>query len=148
MKIIIGCDHGGFELKEEIKAHLIKRGFEVDDLGIHKNQRVNYPDYGIAVGEKVVATGNPGIVICGTGVGISIAANKVKGVRAACVSEPYSAKLSKMHNNANVLAMGGRVVGPELAKMIVDEWLDAEFEGDRHIERLGIISDYEEKHSK
>jgi ribose 5-phosphate isomerase B len=136
-KIIIGSDHVGLELKPVIMAHLEELGYEVTDVGAYDNTRTDYPIYGQAVGQRVASGEFPlGIAICGTGVGISIAANKVPGVRAACVSEPYSASLSRQHNNSNVLCFGSRVVGSELAKMIVDEWLNAEFQGGRHQRRI------------
>jgi ribose 5-phosphate isomerase B len=145
--IAIGSDHAAFDFKEEIKAYLVKSGYTVKDYGTHDRGSVDYPDYGIAVGEAV-AKGEceRGIIFCGTGVGISISANKVKGIRAVVCSEPYSAKLSIEHNNANILALGARVVGIEVAKMIVDTWLNAKFEGGRHAERIKKISDYENRH--
>lgn len=139
-KIAIGCDHVGYELKPVIIEHLEKRGIEVVDYGTKDNTRTDYPIYGrsvaAAVAEKNV---DGGILICGTGVGISIVANKIKGIRAVVCSEPYSAKLSKEHNDTNILALGARVVGSEMAKMIVDAWLDAEFEGGRHKARVSMI---------
>ncbi len=146
MKIAIGSDHVGSELKPAIIEHLKERGVEVEDFGAYTSESTDYPIYGIKVA-KAVAAGDfdGGILICGTGIGISISANKVKGIRAACCSEPYSAKLSKQHNNANILCFGARVVGMELAKMMVDEWLDAEYEGGRHSRRVQRITDYEEE---
>ena len=136
MKIGIGNDHAAVELKNIISEHLKERGCEVVNFGTDTSESFDYPIAGYKVG-KAVANGDVdlGILICGTGVGISLAANKVEGVRAVVCSEPFSAKLSRMHNNTNVLAFGARVVGSELAKMIVDEWLDAEFEGGRHERR-------------
>lgn len=141
MKIAIGCDHVGFILKDTVINHLKERGITVVDKGTYDESRTNYPIYGRAVAEAV-SKGDVdlGIVFCGTGVGISIAANKVKGVRAVVCSEPYSAKLSREHNNTNVLSFGSRVVGSELAKMIIDNWLDAKFEGGRHSARIEMIS--------
>lgn len=140
-KIVIGSDHAGLDLKPTIIAHLEARGYEVTDVGTNSKDSTDYPIYGKAVGEAVASGEYPlGIAICGTGVGISIAANKVKGIRCACVSEPFSAKLSREHNNTNVLAFGSRVVGSELAKMIVDSWLDAEFQGGRHQRRIAELS--------
>lgn len=145
MKIAIGSDHVGIELKPAIVEHLEELGHEVTDFGHHSGERTDYPIYGIRVAEAVAAGEfDGGILICGTGVGISISANKVKGIRAACCSEPYSAKLSKQHNNSNILCFGARVVGVELAKMMVDEWLNAEYEGGRHSCRVQEISDFEE----
>lgn len=144
MKIAIGGDHVGQLLKPDIIEYLEELGHEVKDFGPYSTDRTDYPKYAEKVGTEVVK-GNfdCGILICGTGVGISIAANKVKGVRAVVCSEPYSAKLSKEHNNTNVLAFGSRVIGLELAKMIVKSWLDAEFEGGRHGNRVGMIEDIE-----
>ena len=141
MKIVIGNDHAAVEMKNEIKAYLESKGIEVLNVGTDTSDSVNYPEYGEKVGRAVVGgEADRGIAICGTGVGISIACNKVRGVRAVCCSEPYSAKLSRMHNDSNVLCFGARVIGPELAKMIVDEWLATEFEGGRHKKRVDMIS--------
>jgi len=146
MKIAIGNDHSAVELKNIIKEHLESKGYEVINLGTDSNESCDYPVYGEKVGRAVVSgEADLGIAICGTGVGISLAANKVKGVRACVCSEPYTAKLSRMHNNSNVLAFGARVVGSELAKMIVDEWLAAEFEGGRHQRRVDLIMAIENK---
>lgn len=145
--IAIGSDHAAFELKEAIKAYLIDCGHQVRDFGACGRQRVDYCDFGFRVGEAVSSGAyEKGIVCCGTGVGISISANKVKGIRAVVCSEPYSAKLSREHNDTNVLALGARVVGVELAKMIVDVWLAAKFEGGRHFDRIRKIADYENAH--
>ena len=146
MKIAMGNDHSAVEMKNIIKEHLISKGYEVMDLGTNSEESCDYPVYGEKVG-RAVASGEAdlGIAICGTGVGISLAANKVKGIRACVCSEPYTAKLSRMHNNSNVLAFGARVVGSELAKMIVDEWLAAEFEGGRHQSRVDLIMTIEGK---
>ena len=146
MKIAMGNDHSAVEMKNIIKEHLISKGYEVMDLGTNSEESCDYPVYGEKVG-RAVASGEAdlGIAICGTGVGISLAANKVRGIRACVCSEPYTAKLSRMHNNSNVLAFGARVVGSELAKMIVDEWLAAEFEGGRHQRRVDLIMAIEGK---
>ena len=140
MKIAIGNDHAAVEMKNEIKAYLESKGHEVINFGIDTVTSCNYPEYGKAVG-KAVASGEAecGVLICGTGIGISMAANKVKGVRAAVCSEPVSARLTKQHNNANIIAFGARIVGIELAKEIVDAYLDAEFEGGRHQTRVDLI---------
>lgn len=145
MKIGIGNDHVAVELKNIIKEHLEQQGHEVVDFGTNSTERFDYPISGYAVG-KAVASGDVdlGVLICGTGVGISLAANKVHSVRACVCSEPYSAKLSREHNNTNIIAFGARVVGSELAKMIVDEWLGAEFQGGRHQRRIDIIAEIEE----
>ncbi|WP_434631420.1 ribose 5-phosphate isomerase B [Thermoanaerobacterium thermosaccharolyticum] len=147
--IAIGSDHGGYELKEAIKKHLDEKGIEYKDFGTFSEESVDYPDFALKVAEAV-ASGEfeRGILLCGTGVGISIAANKVPGIRAANVSDAFSARYSKEHNNANVLCMGGRVVGPGLATLLVDEWLNAEFQGGRHQKRLDKITEIEKKYSK
>ncbi|WKV10238.1 ribose 5-phosphate isomerase B [Thermoanaerobacterium sp. CMT5567-10] len=147
--IAIGSDHGGYELKEAIKKHLDEKGIEYKDFGTFSEESVDYPDYALKIAEAV-ASGQfeKGILLCGTGVGISIAANKVPGIRAAHVSDAFSARYSKEHNNANVLCMGGRVVGPGLAAVLVDEWLNAEFQGGRHQKRLDKITEIEKKYSK
>lgn len=145
MKLVIGNDHVAVGMKEEIKAYLKERGIEVEDVGTNSPERFHYPVSGYRAA-RMVANGEAdgGILICGTGVGISLAANKVKGIRACVCSEPYSARLSKQHNNTNILAFGARVVGIETAKMIVDEWLAAEYEGGRHQTRLDMIREIEE----
>ncbi|MBC9788140.1 ribose 5-phosphate isomerase B [Carnobacterium maltaromaticum] len=144
MKLAIGSDHVGFELKPIIIEYVRELGHEIEDLGTFSSERTDYPQYGKKVAEEV-ASGNfdAGILICGTGVGISISANKVNGIRAVVCSEPYSAKLSKEHNNTNILAFGSRVVGSELAKMIVKEWLNALFEEGRHTHRIEMIHQIE-----
>jgi ribose 5-phosphate isomerase B len=141
MKIAIGCDHVGIILKPTLIEHLEAKGISVIDKGAHGEQRTDYPLYAKAVADAVVSQeADLGILICGSGIGISIAANKVNGIRAVVCSEPYSAKLSRQHNNTNILAFGSRVIGAELAKMIVDEWLNARFEGDRHQKRVEMIA--------
>lgn len=142
MKIAIGNDHVAVEMKNEISAYLKEKGYEVINFGTDSSESCDYPVYGEKVG-RAVAEGRAdlGIAICGTGVGISLAANRVPGVRAVVCSEPYSARLSREHNNTNVLAFGARVVGPELAKMIVDSWLLASFEGGRHERRVKLLDD-------
>ena len=141
MKIGIGSDHGGFQLKEEIRKHLDSKNIEVVDYGTYNMESVDYPDYGEKVARKVVAGEvDLGIVVCGTGIGISIAANKVKGARCALCADTYSARMSRAHNNANMLSLGGRVLGVDLAKDIVDSFLNGEFEGDRHERRVNKIN--------
>lgn len=149
MKIAIGSDHVGFEMKPAIKEYLEELGHEVEDYGPYTDERTDYPIFSKKVSEEVAA-GNydRGILICGTGIGISITANKVRGIRAVVCSEPYSAKLSREHNNTNILAFGSRVVGTELAKMIVKEWLDAEYEGGRHQRRIDMISEIEKENGR
>ena len=146
MKIAMGNDHTAVELKNIIKAFVEEKGYEVLDLGTNSAESCDYPVYGEKVG-RAVAQGEAdlGIVICGTGVGISLAANKVKGIRACVCSEPYTAKLSKMHNNSNVLAFGARVVGSEMAKMITEEWLNAKYEGGRHQRRVDMLAEIENR---
>jgi ribose 5-phosphate isomerase B len=141
MKIAMGNDHTALEMKLKIKAYIESKGYEVMDFGTHTADDCDYPVFGEKVG-RAVAGGDAalGILICGTGVGISLAANRVPGIRAVVCSEPYSAVLSRQHNDTNVLAFGARVIGIELAKMIVDQWLAAEFEGGRHRHRVDMIS--------
>lgn len=141
MKIAIGADHGGYALKEEIVALLKDLGHEVADFGCNCADSVDYPDYALPVAEKV-ASGefDRGILICGTGVGMSIAANKVKGIRCALVHDLFTAKATREHNDSNVLAMGGRIIGPAVAREIVKIWLSTEFEGGRHQNRLNKIA--------
>ena len=146
MKLAIGNDHAAYDMKLEIKAYLESKGHEVVDFGTHSTQSCNYPEFGEAVG-RAVANGDVegGVLICGTGIGISISANKVKGVRAAVCSEPVSAALTKKHNNANIIAFGARIVGIEMAKAIVDAWLDAEYEGGRHQTRIDMMMEIENR---
>lgn len=146
MKIGVASDHVGFELKPSIIEYISSLGYEVIDYGPSNNTRTDYPLYAEKVAEEIIM-GNidKGILICGTGVGISIAANKFKGIRAVVCSEPYSAKLSKEHNDTNILAFGSRVIGIELAKMITFEWLNAVYEGGRHANRVKMIGDIENK---
>ena len=138
--IAIGCDHGGYELKQKILAHLRQRGLEYRDFGCDSTASVDYPVYGKAVAHAV-ASGEceKGIVICSTGIGISIAANKVKGIRCALCSEPLSAEMTRRHNDANMLAMGAGIVGKNLAENIVDTFLNTEFEGGRHEKRIAKL---------
>ena len=139
MKIALGCDHAGIDLKEAIVKSIEKLGHQVVDFGTHDRNSVDYPNYAKLVGEKVAAGEfDRGILLCGTGVGMSIAANKIKGVRCVVCTEPFSAQLSRRHNNSNVLALGSRVLGSELAQMITTMWLEAEFEGGRHGRRVDL----------
>lgn len=145
MKLAIGNDHVAVGMKKEIKDYLESKGIEVVDVGTNSTERFDYPISGYKVAEMVSSGAvDGGVLICGTGVGISLAANKVHGIRVCVCSEPYTAQLSKKHNNANIIAFGARVVGIELAKMIVDAWLTTEFEGGRHQHRLDMISEIEE----
>lgn len=142
--IILGADHGGFELKEAIKMHLTEKGMEYVDCGTNSTDSVDYIPIAKAVCERVVSgEGKLAILCCGTGIGMSMAANKVKGIRAACCSDYFSAKLTRMHNDANVLCLGGRVVGAGLALELVDVFLETEFEGGRHQRRVDMITDLE-----
>ena len=144
MKIAIGNDHVAVEMKNYIKSYLEVKGYEVIDFGTNTAERTDYPIYSKKVARAVVSGECEfGILICGTGVGISIAANKIKGVRAVVCSEPYSAKLSRQHNNTNILAFGARVIGMSTAEMIVDEFITAEYEGGRHQRRIDMISELE-----
>ena len=144
MKLVIGNDHVAVDMKNEIKQYLESRGIEVTDIGTNSTERFNYPVSGYRAA-RMVADGKAdgGVLICGTGVGISLAANKVHGIRACVCSDPYTARLSKQHNNTNIIAFGTRVIGPETAKMIVDEWLNAEYEGGRHQIRVDMIHEIE-----
>ena len=142
MRIAIASDHGGFELKEIVKKHLEERGLEALNLGTNSDASVDYPVYGRACGEAVVSgEADCGILVCGTGIGISIAANKVKGVRCGLCTSVEMAQLTKQHNNANVLALGGRTTPAELALQIVDAWLDTDFEGGRHERRTNMLDE-------
>lgn len=146
MKIVIGSDHGGFELKETIREYILKRGLEVQDVGVFVPDSVDYPDYAQKVGELIASgEGDLGILICGTGIGMSISANKIDGIRCALCNDVYSAKMAKGHNDANVIALGARVVGKGVALMIIDTFLTSNFEGGRHNTRLGKIRDLEER---
>lgn len=141
--IAIGCDHGGFELKQQVIEHLKEQGIEVKDMGCNSTASCDYPEYAKAVAEDVVAGNSElGILICGTGIGMSITANKVKGIRAALCSDCFSAEATKQHNNANVLCMGARVLGAGLALKIVDTFVHTEFSNaERHIRRIDMIED-------
>ena len=140
MKLMIGSDHGGFELKEEVKQYLESLGHEVVDVGTYTPDSCDYPDIAKAGCEKITSGEcERGILICGTGIGISMAANKIRGIRAACCSDTYSARYTRLHNDANVLCFGGRVVGGGLACELVDAYLSVEFEGGRHQRRVDKI---------
>lgn len=149
MKIAVGCDHGGVELKNEIIRYLESENYEVKDFGTYSTESCDYPDIAQPVAEAVAAKEFEfGILICGTGIGIGIAANKVPGIRAALCSDTFSAHATREHNNANILTMGQRVVGPGLAIDIVKTFLSAEFEGDRHQKRIDKITSIENKYNK
>ena len=138
--ISLASDHGGFALKEHVKKYLEAKGFEVKDCGCHSIESCDYPIFGRAAAESV-ASGEceKGIVICTTGIGISITANKIKGIRCALCGDPFSAEMTRRHNDANMLAMGAGIVGPNMAERIVDVFLSTEFEGGRHARRVGLI---------
>lgn len=142
MKIAVASDHGGFALKETVREHLKGRGFEVVDLGTYSEESVDYPVYGRLCGQAVASgEADLGIVVCGTGIGISIAANKVHGIRCGLCTSVEMARLTKQHNNANILALGGRTTEPKLALEIVDTWLDTSFEGGRHQRRVEMLDE-------
>lgn len=144
MKIALGADHGGYELKNEIRTHLENQGIEVLDLGTNSKESVDYPKYGFMVGDAIInGKADLGVIVCGTGLGISMAANKVPGIRAAVCTETYSARMAREHNNANILALGGRVVGVGLALDIVDIFIKTPFAGGRHARRVDLISSIE-----
>ena len=145
----IGSDHAGYELRLIIKEYLEKKGETVKDFGTFDREKSNYPEVAEAVANSVAAGEcEKGVLICGTGIGMSLAANKVNGIRAACVSEPFSARMCREHNNANIICFGARVVGLEVAKMIIDEWYNAEFQGGRHQTRVDMIMDIESRNRK
>ena len=143
MKIAVASDHGGYQLKEEIKKYLESRNIEVLDLGTNSEESVDYPEYGHACGEAVASgKADRGIVCCGTGIGISIAANKVKGIRCALCTDVNMAVMTRKHNDANMLAMGGRTTDTKTALEITAAWLDTEFEGGRHQRRVDMLNRY------
>ncbi len=150
MKIGLGCDHGGYNLKLEIMRYLESKNIEVVDYGTNNaEESVDYPIFGEKVADAVISKEvDYGIVCCGTGIGISLAANKVPGIRCAVVSDVFSAKMSKAHNDANMLSLGERVLGRGLALEIVEAWINTDFEGDRHSRRVNMIADIENKHNK
>lgn len=140
MKIALGCDHGAYDLKEALKAHLTAAGHEVEDFGCFGHESCDYPDYAAPVAKAVAAGAcDRGIVCCTTGIGVSITANKVRGIRCALVSDLMSARLTRQHNDTNMLAMGAGVIGEKLALEIADTWLATEFEGGRHARRVAKV---------
>jgi ribose 5-phosphate isomerase B len=146
--IALGADHAGFHLKEALKAWLIEQGYQVVDYGTHSPESVDYPDYAVQVAEAVADQKvERGVLICGTGIGMAITANKVPGVRAALCSDLYTARASREHNDANVLALGGRLMGPEMAVDILRMWLETDFAGGRHRRRVDKIGDLERRHA-
>lgn len=147
MTVAVGCDHAGLELKEQLKAWLIQAGHHVLDFGTHSPEPVDYPDYAIQVAESVVnGKAERGLLVCGTGIGMAMAANKIPGVRAAFCPDLFTARLSREHNDANVLALGGRLLGGELAIEILETWLATSFAGGRHSRRIAKIREAEERY--
>lgn len=141
MKIAIGCDHGGLEHKNAIVEHLKERGFEIIDFGIYEQKSVDYPEIAVKVANCIVSgEAERGFLVCGTGIGMSLAANKVKGIRAAACSEHFSAKYTRLHNDSNILCLGGRVIGVGTALELADLFVDTEFEGGRHQRRVDMIT--------
>lgn len=140
MKLLMGSDHGGIHLKKHLAAYLTGKGYEIIDVGTDTEESCDYPDFAAKLcGELVKGIADKGILVCGTGIGISIAANKCKGIRAAVCNDVYNARMSRMHNDANVLCMGERTIGVGTAELIVDTWLNTEFEGGRHARRVAKI---------
>jgi RpiB/LacA/LacB family sugar-phosphate isomerase len=149
MKVVVGSDHAGFELKEQIKAVLVEKGYAVIDVGTESPASVDYPDFGIKAATLVGrGEADRGVLVCGTGIGMSVVANKVKGVRAALISDLYTAIQSRKHLDANILVLGGRVIGKDLAAEITRVWLDTPFEGGRHQKRIEKIEHYEKDNLK
>ncbi len=147
MIIVLGCDHGGLEHKNAIAEHLKERGFTVTDCGIYEQKSVNYPEIAEKVALEIVnGKADLGILVCGTGIGMSLAANKIKGIRAAAVSEHFSAKYTRLHNNSNILCLGGRVIGVGTALELADLFVDTKFEGGRHQTRVDMITDIESRY--
>jgi len=145
MKLAIGSDHGGIHLKEVLKQHLAERGIEVKDVGTYTEESCDYPDIAVKVCQEITGgCAERGILVCGTGIGMSMAANKVGGIRAALCGDVFSAAMSREHNNANVICLGERVLGPGLAIRILDAWLDTEFAGGRHERRVNKIMTIED----
>ena len=148
MKIAVGCDHGGLEHKNAIADHLKSEGFEVEDFGIYENKSVDYPEIALKVANSIKNGENElGILVCGTGIGMSLAANKVNGIRAAACSEHFSAKYTRLHNNSNILCLGGRVIGIGTALELCDIFVNTEFEGGRHQRRIDMITEIEKSNS-
>ena len=148
MKIAVGCDHGGLEHKNAIAEHLKSEGFEVEDFGIYENKSVDYPEIALKVANSIKNGENElGILFCGTGIGMSLAENKVNGIRAAACSEHFSAKYTRLHNNSNILCLGGRVIGIGTALELCDIFVNTEFEGGRHQRRIDMITEIEKSNS-
>ena len=147
MRVVVGSDHAGYKLKQYLKDRLTAWGHAVEDVGAHSDERCDYPQFGAAVGRRVVELGGEarGVCVCGSGIGISMAANKVPGVRAALVNEPTAAKLSRQHNDANVICFGERLIGAAVAEEALRVWLDAPFEGGRHAARVAQLGELDQK---
>lgn len=149
MKIALGSDHGGYNLKNIVIEHLKEKGIEYEDLGCYNTESCDYPVYGEKVAEAVVrGEFDYGIIVCGTGIGISIAANKVPGIRAAHCTDSFTARATRQHNNSNILSLGERITGPSIALDIVDAFLSTEFEGGRHEKRVNMIEEIEKEYLK
>lgn len=147
--LVIGSDHGGLNLKTALKSYLSRRGIDIVDAGTDNGDSVDYPDFGLKVAEMVVSgKAESGILICGTGIGMSIVANKIPGIRAALVTDVFMARMAKEHNNANILVLGGRVLDEQIACDLVGAWMDATFEGGRHQGRLDKIVEIEKKYCR
>lgn len=142
MTIIIGCDHGGFNLKNEIIQYFSKNKINYKDFGTYSKESVDYPTIAFKVAKEVASTNSKGVLVCGSGLGMSIAANKIKGARAVCVTDSYMAILSREHNDANILCLGERVLGTNAALYILKTWLDTPFLGERHLKRVNMINEY------
>lgn len=148
-KIALACDHAGFELKEDMKEYLTQAGFEVNDLGTHSTESVDYPDYALAAARAVAGgEADQALLVCGTGIGMAIAANKVAGIRAANCPESYCARMAREHNDANILTIGARVIGIEIARSIVEVFFNTEFSGGKHGRRLEKIAQAESREDK
>ena len=145
MEVVIGSDHAGFPLKEIVKKHLLSKGYKVEDKGIEKEERCDYPDYAEKVAREVVSTGKKGILVCGSGIGISIAANKINGVRCALCHDHYTAQMCRRHNDANIIAFGARVIGSDIAIDMVETFLNTPFDGAHHEARVAKIHKLEGK---
>jgi ribose 5-phosphate isomerase B len=144
MSIALGCDEAGYELKEQIKSYICNKGYEVEDFGVYNTDPVLYPDIAVKVAKSIaIGKHERGVLICGTGIGMAIAANKVRGVRAAVCHDPYSAQRARKSNNAQIISFGARIVGGELAKLLLDTWLDSEFLGGGSTEKVDRICEYE-----
>ena len=148
-KIAIGCDQNGLDLKNVVRDHMVERGFEVDDFGVHDREPVDYPDVGATVAEAVrEGTYDRAVLICGTGAGMAIVANKVPGVRAVCAHDPYTAERARASNDAQIITLGGEIVGPSVAMRLIDVWLASEFQGGRSAPKVAKIDELERKYSR